>query len=129
MGNFNLFDFLNAVNNNPAAKNALDKIFSKNANPSGGENANGKERLRPPANGAAQRARGETNAKNQADKNATAKKANAAAKPPRYSDNTLTEILKRHDALSKQIDEQNGGAEKSVLTEKENHLTFPSGKM
>lgn len=52
MGNFNIFDFFNAVNNNPAAKNALDKILSGN---NGGKdaavNAAGKkERLRPNAN-------------------------------------------------------------------------------
>lgn len=129
MGNFNIFDFLNAVNNNPAAKNALDKIFSKNAaHGSRGNTASGKERLRPSVDRGGQSARFNTSAENQTEKPAYAKKA-PAAKQPRYSDNSLLEIVKRHDALSKQIDEQNG-ENKAALSEKEKqHLTFPTRKI
>ncbi len=136
MGNFNIFDFFNAVNNNPAAKNALDKILSGN---SGGKDAavkaaGKKERLRPSANKSA----ASQNPKNANDIGGKsfnngdisgAKTANAPQKPFRYSDKSLTEIVKRHDAISKQISAREAG-ETAMLTAKEKTpLTFPENKI
>lgn len=136
MGNFNIFDFFNAVNNNPAAKNALDKILSGGNGKSGSADkaAGKKERLRPNAN---------KSAAPQNPKNANynyggnferkdftdAKNANAAPqKPFRYSDKSLTEIVKRHDAISKQISAREAG-ETAMLTAKEKTpLSFPENK-
>ena len=131
MGNFNIFDFFNAVNNNPAAKNALEKIFAGNK-PSANVNnaaARGKERLKPNETAAPNRA--ETAGVNRKNDGGAPKIESAApAKPMRYSDGSLAEIIKRHEALSKKIDEQNGNREQKLLTEKEKTpLSFPPDKI
>ena len=135
LGNFNIFDFFNAVNNNPAAKNALNKILSGN---NGGQDAavkaaGKKERLRPNANKpAAPQDKNNANGINgKSFKNGDipgAKTANPSQKPFRYSDKSLTEIIRRHDEISKQISAREAG-EAAMLTAKEKTpLTFPENK-
>lgn len=104
MANFKIIDFLNALNNNIAAKNALEKILSVNKNNDGSTNksAKGKERLRPngenhPIDTNLKTYNGSTNIKTN---------PSVSHNTLRYSNKYLIETIKRHDAISKEIDER-----------------------